>query len=114
MKDPPELQLFWSADFFATDHRPVVTFKLHAKSIEHPKCDPAVFQLEKLKDLTYAQEYAMTVSNRFGALDTLEDREELWDTFKRDTLEATKDQGMHYAALEVTEWFRLDGDTGKY
>ena len=68
VKDPPELQLFWSADFFATDHRPVVTFKLHAKSIEHPKCDPAVFQLEKLKDLTYAQEYVVTGSKRFGVL----------------------------------------------
>ena len=33
----------------------------------------------------------MTVSNRFGALDTLEDSEELWDTFKRQTLEAAKE-----------------------
>ena len=33
----------------------------------------------------------MTVSNRFGELDTLEDPEELWDTFKRETLEAAKE-----------------------
>ena len=41
--------------------------------------------LEKLKDLTCAQEYAVTVSR-----DTLDDREELWDTLKRETLEAAK------------------------
>ena len=37
------------------------------------------------------QQYAMTVSNRFGVFDTLEDHEELWDTFKRETLEAAKE-----------------------
>ena len=36
-----------------------------------------LFHLEKPKDLTCAQEYAATVSNRFGALDTLEEPEEL-------------------------------------
>ena len=33
----------------------------------------------------------MTVSNQFGVLDTLEDPEELWETFKRETLEAAKE-----------------------
>ena len=33
----------------------------------------------------------MTVSNRFEAFDTHEDPEELWDTFKRETLEAAKE-----------------------
>ena len=33
----------------------------------------------------------MTVYNRFGVLNTLEDLEHLWDTFKRETLEATKE-----------------------
>ena len=50
-----------------------------------------MFYLEKLKDLTYAQEYAVTVYNRFGVLDTLENPEELWDTFKLDTSEAAKE-----------------------
>ena len=50
-----------------------------------------MFHFEKLKDLTCVQEYAVTVSNRFGVLDTLEDPEELWDTFKRETLEAAKE-----------------------
>ena len=50
-----------------------------------------MFYLEKLKDLTCAEEYAVTVANRSEALDTLEDPEELWDTFKCDTLEAAKE-----------------------
>ena len=37
------------------------------------------------------KEYGVTVPNRFGVLDTLEDPEELWDTFKRETLEAAKE-----------------------
>ncbi|XP_045130251.1 uncharacterized protein LOC123515575 [Portunus trituberculatus] len=40
----------------------------------------------KLKDLKCAEEYAVTVSIQFGVLDTIE--VELWDTFKRETLEA--------------------------
>ena len=42
-------------------------------------------------DLTCTHEYAVTVSNRFEVLDTLEDPEELWDTFKCETLEAAKE-----------------------
>ena len=33
-------------------------------------------------------EYAMTVSNQFKVLNTLEDPVELWDIFKHETLEA--------------------------
>ena len=84
-------QGFSSAEFFAIDHRLVVaTLKLHAKFREPPRCDHTVFHFEKLKDLTCGQ-YAVTVSNQFGVLDTLEDPEELWDTFKRETLEAAKE-----------------------
>ena len=50
-----------------------------------------MFHLEKLKDLTSAQEYAVTISNRFGVLDTVEDPEKLWDSFKHETLEAAKE-----------------------
>ena len=42
-------------------------------------------------DLTCAHEYAVTVYNRFGVLDTHEDPVELWDSFKRETLEAAKE-----------------------
>ena len=56
-----------------------------------PRCHHTVFHFEKLKDLTCAQEYAVTVSSRFGTLDILEDPEELWDTFKRETLEAASE-----------------------
>ena len=79
-------KVFRSAEFFATDHRLVVaSLKLHIKSRKPPRCNHTVFHLEKLRDLTCTQEYAVTVSNRFGALNTLEDPEELWDTFKRDS-----------------------------
>ena len=84
-------RVFRSAEFFATDHRLVVaTLKLHVKSRRIPRCNHTVFHLEKLKDLTCAHEYAVTVSNRFEVLDTLEDPVELWDTFKRETLEAAR------------------------
>ena len=56
-----------------------------------PESLHTVFHLEKLKDLTCAQEYAVTVFNQFGARDTLEDTKELWDTFKGKTLEAAKE-----------------------
>ena len=78
-------RVFRSAEFFAIDHRLVASLKLHIKSRKSPRRNNTVFHLEKLKDLTCAQEYAVTVSNRFGVLDTLEDPEEQWDTFKRDS-----------------------------
>ena len=85
-------RVFRSAEFFVTDHRFLVaTFKLHVKSRRPPRCNHIVFYLEKLKDLICAQEYAVTVSNQFGALNTLEDPEEPWDTFKRETLEAASE-----------------------
>ena len=55
---------FWSAEFFATHHRLIVaTLKLHVKSRKPPRCDHTMFHLEKLKDLTCAEEYMVTVSN---------------------------------------------------
>ena len=47
-----------------------------------------MFHFEKLKDLSCADEYAVTVSNRFEVLDALEDQVKLWNNFKRETLEA--------------------------
>ena len=67
---------------------------LHSSFLSSPESlqdATTLFHLEKLKDLTCAQEYAVIVSNQFGALDTLEDSEELWDAFKRETLEAAKE-----------------------
>ena len=46
-----------------------------------------MFHLEKLKDMTRAHESVVTVSNRFEVVDALEGPVELWDTFKRETLE---------------------------
>ncbi|KAG0724748.1 LINE-1 retrotransposable element ORF2 protein [Chionoecetes opilio] len=53
-----------------------------AKEIDH---------ILKLKDLTCAHEYAVAVSNRFDVLGALGDPVELWDTFKRETLQAAKE-----------------------
>ena len=49
-----------------------------------------MFHLEKLKDSSCAHEYAVTVTNRFEMLDALEYPVELWNTFKRETLEAAR------------------------
>ena len=67
-----------------------------------------LFHLEKLKDLTCAQEYAVTVSNQFGMLDALEDLVKLWDTLKCKTLEAGK------GVPKVTEWLPFSRDVGLY
>ena len=68
-------RIFQSAEFFATDHRLVATFKLHVKSKRISRCNPNVFYLEKLKDLTCAHENAVTVSNRFERLGALRIRQ---------------------------------------
>ena len=50
-----------------------------------------VFHLGKPKDLTCAQEYAVTVSNWFGVVDTIDNLVELRNIFKHETLEAAKE-----------------------
>ena len=60
---------FRSAEFFATDHRLVVAIlKLHVKSRKMSRCDHNVFHLDKLKDSSCVQEYAVTVLNQFKVL----------------------------------------------
>ena len=76
-----------------------------------------------MKDLTCAQDYAVTVSNRFGALDILENP----DAFKRETLEAAKEcigehprSGSGFTSVETLESIeesraaRLAGDHDQY
>ena len=85
-------RVYRSAEFFTTDHRLVVaTLKIHIRSKKISRCSPPRLHLEKLREPICAQEYAMSVSNRFQVLDTLEDPGELWNAFKRETLEATKE-----------------------
>ncbi|KAG0718623.1 Transient receptor potential channel pyrexia [Chionoecetes opilio] len=49
-------RVYWSAEFFGTDHRLVVaTLKLHVKSRRISRGNRTVFHLEKLKDLTCAR-----------------------------------------------------------
>ncbi|KAG0711895.1 LINE-1 retrotransposable element ORF2 protein [Chionoecetes opilio] len=89
---PRDLEAGRSAEFFGTDHKLVVaTLKLHVKSRRISRGNHTVFHLEKLKDLTCAHEYAVAVSNRFDVLGALGDPVELWDTFKRETLQAAKE-----------------------
>ncbi|KAG0714738.1 hypothetical protein GWK47_013555 [Chionoecetes opilio] len=81
-----------SAEFFGTDLRLVVaTLKLHVKSRRIARGNHTMFHLEKLKDLTCAHEYAVAVSNRFDVLGALGDPVDLWDTLKRETLQAAKE-----------------------
>ena len=84
---------FRSAEFFAIDHRLVVTtLELHVKSKKPPRyCDHSAIHLERPKDLTCPNEYVVTVSNQFGVLDCLEHLAELWDAFKYETLEDGKE-----------------------
>ena len=121
-------RVFRSAEFFATDHRLVVaTLRLRIKSRRLSRCNQTVFHLEKLKDLVCAQEYAVAVSNRFNVLGSLEDPVELWDTFKRETLEAAKEyigerprSRSGFASEETLENIeesraaRLAGNRGRY
>ena len=82
-------RVYRSAEFFATNHRLVATtLTLHVKSRKISRWDYNVFHIEKIKDLSCAHEYAVTVSNRFEVLDALEDS--VWDTFKRKTFEAAR------------------------
>ncbi|KAG0727553.1 Craniofacial development protein 2 [Chionoecetes opilio] len=72
-------RVYRSAAFFGTDHiLAVATLKLHVKSRRISRGNHTVFQLEKLKDLTCAHEYAVAVSNRFDVLGALVDPVELW------------------------------------
>ena len=64
---------------------------LHSSFRTSPRCNHTVFHLEILKDLTCAQEYAMSVSNLSEVLDTIDDHLELWDTFKFETLKVPKE-----------------------
>ena len=95
----PNCRVFRRAKFFVTDHSLVVaTFKLHVKYIRISRCNHNVFHLEKLKDLTCAHEYAVTVSNQFEVLGALDDPVKLWYTSRCKThktakgkLESTRD-----------------------
>ena len=72
-------RVFQSVKFFVIDHRLIVGTLKHNVKVRKPRrCDHTMLYLEKLKDLTCAQEYAVTVSYQFRVLDTLEDLVELW------------------------------------
>lgn len=57
-----------------------------------------VLHLEKLKGLACAQEYAVTHSNRFSVVTTLEDALALHDTFMGEALEDAMER-QHEAAI---------------
>ncbi len=89
-------RVYRSAKFFATDHRLVAKQRTRVRSKKVPWCNFPRFHLEKLGDQACTHRYAVAVSHRFGVLDTLEDPEEMWDAFKRETLNATEERvGEH-------------------
>lgn len=65
--------------FFVADHILVSTLKLCVKSTRISRCNHTLLHLEKLKELAYAHEYAVTDANWFNVLSSLEDRVKLWD-----------------------------------
>lgn len=78
-------------EFFATKHRLVVTkLRIGIKSKDFSKCNHQGFNLEKLRDRTYVQEYAVTISNKFNLYSELGDPEKLLDDYKRETLKAVE------------------------
>ena len=84
-------RVYRSAEF-STDHRLVIaTLRLHIRSQRLPRRHLPCFHLDRLRDLQCAEEFSISVSNRFEVLDTLEDPVDLWATFKRETLQAAKD-----------------------
>ncbi|XP_037781108.1 uncharacterized protein LOC119577605 [Penaeus monodon] len=117
-------RVFRSAEFFATGHRFVVaTLRLSLRSRRILRSYQQVFHLERLKSEEVAQEYAVTVSNRFEVLGTLQDPAELWDTFKWETLSAAEEclgvrlrRRRHVVldetlnTIEMSRAARLDGD----
>lgn len=121
-------RVYRSAEFFATDHRLVVaTLRIHVRSKKMSRCRNTTFHLDKLREPTCAQEYAVAVSNRFEALSSLEDPEELWGAFKRGTLEATEEcvgkrprsrsgitSGETLETIEASRAARLAGKTDLY
>ncbi len=59
-----------------------------------------MIHLKKLNDLVCAEEYAVAVSNRFNVMSFLEGPVELWDTFKRKTVETAKELAILIAEVE--------------
>ncbi|XP_069995874.1 uncharacterized protein [Penaeus vannamei] len=52
---------------------------------------PAVYHLDRLREVECARGFAEAISGRFTALDNLTDPVVLWETFKRETLEASQE-----------------------
>ena len=113
-----------SAEFCDTDHRLVVaTLRVHFKTSRSSRDHPRVFHLDRLREEECAREYAVAISNRFTALENLTDPIALWDTFKRETLDAAQESigdrprarrnGISQETLDATEAgraARLAGD----
>ena len=85
-------RVFRSAEFCGTDHRLVVaTLRVHFKTPRLPRDRPRVFHLDRLRDEECARRYAVAISNRFTVLENLTDPIALWDSFKRETLDAAQE-----------------------
>ncbi|XP_069972960.1 uncharacterized protein [Penaeus vannamei] len=75
-------RVYRSAEFCGTDHRLVVaTLQVHFKTP----------QLDRLREGECARRFAEAFSGRFIALENLTDHVLLWDTFKREILDAAQE-----------------------
>lgn len=89
----------------------VATLMLHNKSRKIVRNKHIVLHLEKLKDSACAWEYAVTISNQFNMLGTVEDPVKLWNPFSHEIVEASKECT---GEPTVKGWLCLRGDTGEY
>ena len=85
-------RVYRSAEFCGTDHRLVVaTLRVHFKTPQRSNDHPRVFHLDRLREGECARGFAEAISDRFAVLGSLTDPVLLWDTFKRETLDAAQD-----------------------
>ena len=83
-------RVFRSAQFFSTDHRLVVaTLRLQLKSRGLPTSQSRL-DVDRLRDPAVAESFAAELSDRIEEVDSADDTESLWNTFKTTTLEVAE------------------------
>ncbi|XP_069983535.1 uncharacterized protein [Penaeus vannamei] len=95
-------RVYRSAEFCGIDHKLVVaTLWVHFKTPQQSNDHPSVFHLDWLRKGECACGFAEAISGRFTRLDSLTDPVLLWDTFKREMLDAAQDMiGVRLRAIQ--------------
>ncbi|XP_069996804.1 uncharacterized protein [Penaeus vannamei] len=97
-------RVYRSAEFRGTDHRLVVsTLRVHFKTPRRSNDHPMVFYLDRLMEGECAWGFAEAISGHFTPLNNLMDPVLLWDTFKREMLDAAQgsigDRDLHRSQM---------------